>query len=192
MQVINSTPIYNKFKYVSAECGSGKTTALCNMINNVLNTKGSTEKFIIVQNTQKLAKQTAKNFSNCKLLISDLVSTKTNVINSVLDFLKSPTERVLIISDKTFFKIPVDLLEGWEIWLDDVTNFHSFKRVNDGNNIIKSLIYCDLMKEHEILDDGEQKYLTAQKKTVSGDLLNKIYQELSVISENDIFIGFVE
>lgn len=188
VQMINPTPIYNKFKYVSAECGSGKTTALCHMINNVLNTKGSTEKFIIVQNTQKLAKQTAKNFSNCKLLISDLVSTKTNVINSVLDFLKSPTERVLIISDKTFFKIPIDLLEGWEIWLDDVTNFHSFKRVNDGNNIIKSLIYCDLMKEHEILDDGEQKYLTAQKKTVSGDLLNKIHQELSVISENDIFI----
>ncbi|EOI2259997.1 DEAD/DEAH box helicase family protein [Enterobacter cloacae] len=184
--MINSTPIYNKFKYVSAECGSGKTTALCRMINECI--KDSTRRFIIVQNTQKLAKQTAKNFSNCKLLISDLVSTNTNVINSVLDFLKSPTERVLIISDKTFFKIPVELLEGWEIWLDDVTNFHSFKRVNDGNSIIKNLIYCDLMKEHEILDDGKQKYLTAQKKTVSGDLLNKIYQELSVISENDIFI----
>lgn len=44
VQMINPTPIYNKFKYVSAECGSGKTTALCNMINNTLNTKGSTEK----------------------------------------------------------------------------------------------------------------------------------------------------
>lgn len=43
VQMINPTPIYNKFKYVSAECGSGKTTALCNMINNTLNTKGSTE-----------------------------------------------------------------------------------------------------------------------------------------------------
>lgn len=32
--MINSTPIYNKFKYVSAECGSGKTTAICNIINN--------------------------------------------------------------------------------------------------------------------------------------------------------------
>ena len=37
VQMINPTPIYNKFKYVSAECGSGKTTALCNMINNTLN-----------------------------------------------------------------------------------------------------------------------------------------------------------
>lgn len=44
------------------------------------------------------------------------------------------------------------------------------------------------MKNHEILDDGVNKYLTAQKKAVSGDLLNKMYQELSVISENDIFI----
>lgn len=74
--MINSTPIYNKFKYVSAECGSGKTTSLCNMINNVLNTKGSTDNFIIVQNTQKLAQQTVKNFKNYKLIISDLINTK--------------------------------------------------------------------------------------------------------------------
>lgn len=186
--MINPTPIYNKFKYISAECGSGKTTAICNMINNNIESDSSTDNFIIVQNTQKLAQQTAKNFGRCKLIISDLISTKRNVINSVLDFLKSPTERVLIISDKTFFKVPAELLQGWKIWLDDVTNFHSFKNVNDGNEIIKKLIHNEFMKDHEILDDGVNKYLTAQKKTVSGDLLKKIYQELSVISENDIFI----
>lgn len=188
VQMINSTSIYNKFKYVSAECGSGKTYQLCKNINKVLNTKGSTEKFIIVQNTQKLATDTAKNFNNCKLLISDLMPRSKNVINEVLDFLKTPVERVLIISDKTFFRIPTDMLDGWQIWLDDVTNFHSFKNVNDGNQRIKDIIYHDIMQEHEIVDEENKEYLTAKKKAVKGSLMNKITQDLSVVSENDIFI----
>lgn len=188
VQMINPTPIYNKFKYVSAECGSGKTTALCSMINNVLNTKGSTEKFIIVQNTQKLATDTAQKILSCKLLISDLMPKSKNVINTVLDFLKAPVVRVLIISDKTFFRIPVEMLDGWQIWLDDVTNFHSFKNVNDGNQRIKDIIYHDLMQEHEVVDEDKKQYLTAKKKAVKGGLINKIAQEFSVISENDIFI----
>ncbi|HED3772526.1 TPA: type III restriction endonuclease subunit R, partial [Citrobacter freundii] len=56
--MINPTPIYNKFKYVSAPCGSGKTYQLCENINN------STEKYILVQNTQELIKQTAKQINN--------------------------------------------------------------------------------------------------------------------------------
>ncbi|MEG6259086.1 type III restriction endonuclease subunit R [Enterobacter bugandensis] len=188
VQMINSTPIYNKFKYVSAECGSGKTYQLCENINKVLKTKGITEKFIIVQNTQKLATKTAKKLNNCKLLISDLMPRSKNVINTVLEFLKSPTERVLIISDKTFFRVPIELLQGWQIWLDDVTNFHSFKNVNDDNQRIKDMIYHELMQEHEIVDEEKERYLTAKKKAVKGDLMNKIAQELSVIAENDIFI----
>ncbi|GME30358.1 hypothetical protein ACJ1_04050 [Pantoea sp. QMID1] len=188
IQMINPKSIFTKLKYVSTECGSGKTTSLCNMINRALNIKGSTENFIIVQNTQKLATDTAKNFNNCKLLISDLMPRNKNVINEVLDFLKTPVERVLIISDKTFFRIPIDMLNGWQIWLDDVTNFHSFKNVNDDNHRIKEIIYHDFMQEHEFVDEEEKQYLTAKKKAVKGGLINKIAQELSVINENDIFI----
>ena len=188
IQMINPTSIFTKFKYVSAECGSGKTYKLCENINKVLNTKGSTEKFIIVQNTQKLATDTSKNFDSCKLLISDLTPKGRNVINTVLEFLNAPVERVLIISDKTSFKIPVELLEGWQIWLDDVTNFHSFKNINDDNQRIKDIIYHDLMQDHEIVDEEKGQYLTAKKKAVKGDLMNKIAQELSVIAENDIFL----
>jgi len=158
------------------------------MINEVLTIKGNTDKFIIVQNTQKLAKQTAKNFDNYKLIISEVKNSKKNVLNSTLDFLNKPTTRVLIISDKTFFKIPVALLQGWQIWLDDVTNFHSYKCINDGNLCVKDLIYYALMQDHEIVDEGTEKYLTAKKKDVKGDILYKVAQELSVISENDIFI----
>lgn len=184
----NSTLYYNRFKYISAPCGSGKTTKLCEIINEALTIEGNTDQFIIVQNTQKLAKQTAKNFDDYKLIISEVKNSKKNVLTSVLDFLNKPTSRVLIISDKTFFKIPVDLLQGWQIWLDDVTNFHSYKCINDGNQCIKDLIYYSLMQDHEIVDEGTEKYLTAKKKDVKGDILFKLAQELSVISENDIFI----
>ncbi|MEF7353201.1 DEAD/DEAH box helicase family protein [Escherichia coli] len=54
VQMINPTPIYNKFKYVSAECGSGKTTALCNMINNTL--KEGANKQVISSQADSLIK----------------------------------------------------------------------------------------------------------------------------------------
>lgn len=87
---------------------------------------------------------------------------------------------------RLFFKIPVELLQGWQIWIDDVTNFHSYKCINDGNQCIKGLIYQAFMKNHEIIDEGKEKYLTAKKKYVKGDFLHKIAQELTVISENDV------
>ncbi|HAU5429411.1 DEAD/DEAH box helicase family protein [Cronobacter malonaticus] len=184
----NSTSIHTKLRYVSSPCGSGKTTALCNMINKELHIQGSAEKFIIVQNTQKLANQTAKDIDNCEVIISTSKNRKKNVINSVLGFLKHPTKRALIITDKTFFRIPVELLQGWQIWLDDVTNFHSYKCINDSSSWVKGIIYNELMQEHEIVDGGTGKYLTAKKKNVKGDILYKISKELSVIGENDIFI----
>ncbi|MCT4706841.1 DEAD/DEAH box helicase family protein [Enterobacteriaceae bacterium H16N7] len=82
----NSTPAYNRFKYISAPCGSGKTTKLCEMINKALKIKGSTDQFIIVQNTQKLAKQTAKNLSDYELIITEVKNSRKNVLASVLDF----------------------------------------------------------------------------------------------------------
>lgn len=42
--------------------------------------------------------------------------------------------------------------------------------------------------DHEIVDEGKEKYLTAKKKDIKGDILYKVAQELSVIIENDIFI----
>ncbi|MCS3607944.1 type III restriction endonuclease subunit R [Erwinia rhapontici] len=161
---------------------------MCKKINEIIKIEGNTERFIIVQNTQKLAKKTAENFESCKLIISDLTQSRRNVINTVLDFLKKPNEIVLIISDKTFFKIPIELLKNWQIWLDDVTNFHSYKNINDGNQRIKDIIFHDLMQDHEIVDENTERYLTAKKKIVKGDLLSKIAHELSVLSENDIFI----
>lgn len=42
----NSTSIHTKLRYVSSPCGSGKTTALCNMINKELHIQGSAENLL--------------------------------------------------------------------------------------------------------------------------------------------------
>ncbi|WP_407221171.1 type III restriction endonuclease subunit R [Enterobacter sp. CPE_E1214] len=180
--MINPTPIYNKFKYVSAECGSGKTTAICNIINN------STKKYILVQNTQELIKQTAKQINNCEYIITDAVPKDESVISSVIDFLSSGSNKTLIITDKTFFKIPRELLSGWNIYIDDVTNFHSFQNINEGSAEIKNIIRNVLIHKVQSLDDRNM-YITAERNPeVHGDIVKNILNQLSVMNENDLFI----
>ncbi len=119
--MINSTSIYNKFKYVSAECGSGKTTAICNIINN------STERYILVQNTQELIKQTAKQLNNCKYIITDTVQKDESVINSVIQFLSSGSNRTLLITDKTFSRYQLDYYPAGMSILTTLLIFTLFK-----------------------------------------------------------------
>ncbi|KAB0981012.1 type III restriction endonuclease subunit R, partial [Cronobacter sakazakii] len=145
--MINPTPIYNKFKYVSAECGSGKTRAICKIINE----SESTEKYILVQNTQELIKQTAKQINNCEYIITDTVPKDESVISSVIEFLSSGSNKTLIITDKTFFKIPRELLSNWNVYIDDVTNFHSFQNINEGSPEIKNVIRNVLIHKVQIL-----------------------------------------
>ncbi|HEE5227485.1 TPA: type III restriction endonuclease subunit R [Klebsiella pneumoniae] len=180
--MINSTSIYNKFKYVSAECGSGKTTAICNIINN------STERYILVQNTQELIKQTAKQLNNCKYIITDTVQKDESVINSVIQFLSSGSNRTLLITDKTFFKIPVGLLSGWNVYIDDVTNFHSFQNINECNADIKKVILNDLIYKVQSLDERNMYIAAERYPEVQGGVVKSILNKLSVLNENDLFI----
>ncbi|EFH3879121.1 type III restriction endonuclease subunit R [Escherichia coli] len=177
--MINPTPIY---KYVSAGCGSGKTTAICNIIND------STEKYILVQNTQELIKQTEKQLKACKSIITDTVPKDESVISSVIDFLLSGSNKTLIITDKTFFKIPPELLSNWNIYIDDVTNFHSFQNINEGSADIKNVIRNVIIHKVQSLDDRNM-YIAAEKKPeVQGDIVKNILNQLSVLNEYDLFI----
>ena len=180
--MINPTPIYNKFKYVSAECGSGKTTAICNLINN------STEKHILVQNTQELIKQTAKQINDCKYIITDSVPRDESVISTVINFLNGSSSSTLLITDKTFFKIPIELLSGWNVYIDDVTNFHSFQNINEGDVNIKNAIRNSLIHNVQSLDE-QNMYIAAEKKPeIQGEVLKNILNQLPAINENDMFI----
>lgn len=177
--MINPTPIY---KYVSAGCGSGKTTAICNIIND------STEKYILVQNTQELIKQTEKQLKACKSIITDTVPKDESVISSVIDFLLSGSNKTLIITDKTFFKIPPELLSNWNIYIDDVTNFHSFQNINEGSADIKNVIRNVIIHKVQSLDDRNM-YIAAEKKPeVQGDIVKNILNQLSILNEYDLFI----
>ncbi|WFN55405.1 type III restriction endonuclease subunit R [Dickeya lacustris] len=182
VQMINPTPIYNKFKYVSAECGSGKTTAICNIINN------STEKYILVQNTQELIKQTAKKINNCEYIITDTVPKDESVISSVIEYLSSGSNKTLIITDKTFFKIPRELLSGWNVYIDDVTNFHSFQNINEGSPEIKNVIRNVLIHKVQSLDDRNMYIAAERNPEVQGDVVKNILNQLSVLNDNDLFI----
>lgn len=180
--MINPTPIYNKFKYVSAECGSGKTTAICNIINN------STARYILVQNTQELIKQTAKKLNDCECIITDTVSKDESVISSVIEFLSSGSNKTLIITDKTFFKIPRELLSNWNVYIDDVTNFHSFQNINEGNTEIKNVIRNVLIHKVQPLDDRNMYIAAERNPEVQGDVVRNILNQLSVLNDNDLFI----
>lgn len=180
--MINPTPIYNKLKYVSAECGSGKTTSICNIIND------STERYILVQNTQELIKKTAKQLNNCKYIITDTVSKDESVISSVIEFLSSGSNKTLLITDKTFFKISVELLSGWNVYIDDVTNFHSFQNINEGNTNIKDAILNSLIHNVQSLDDRNMYIKSERKPEIQGEVLKNILNQLPAINENDIFI----
>lgn len=182
VQMINPTPIYNKFKYVSAECGSGKTTAICNIINN------STEKYIVVQNTQELIKQTEKQITNCKSIITDTVLKDESVISSVIEFLSSGSNKTLLITDKTFFKIPHELLSNWNVYIDDVTNFHSFQNINEGSPEIKNVIRNVLIHKVQLLDDRNMYIAAERNPEVKGDIGKNILNQLSVLHDNDLFI----
>lgn len=180
--MINPTPIYNKFKYVSAECGSGKTTAICNIVNN------STEKYIIVQNTQELIKQTANKINTCEYIITDTVPKDESVISSVIEFLSSGSNKTLIITDKTFFKIPRELLSNWNVYIDDVTNFHSFQNINEGSSEIKNVIRNVLINKVQPLDDRNMYIAAERNPQVQGDVVRNILNQLSVLNDNDLFI----
>ena len=182
VQMINSTPIYNKFKYVSAECGSGKTTAICKIINN------STEKYLLVQNTQELIKQTAKQINNCEYIITDTVSKDESVISSVIEFLSSGSNKTLLITDKTFFKIPRELLSNLNVYIDDVTNFHSFQNINEGSPEIKNVIRNVLIHKVQLLDDRNMYIAAESNPEVKGDIGKNILNQLSVLNDNDLFI----
>lgn len=182
VKMINPTPIYTQLKYISAPCGSGKTTAICNIINN------STEKHILVQNTQELIKQTAAKITNSKVIITDSVSKDESVINVVIDYLNASNTSTLVITDKTFFKIPVELLSGWNIYIDDVTNFHSFQNINEGDAYIKNAIRNSLIRKVQSLDENNMYIVAERNPEVQGDVLRNILNQLSVLNENDIFI----
>ncbi|RCU06764.1 type III restriction endonuclease subunit R, partial [Acinetobacter baumannii] len=88
-----------------------------------------------------------------------------------IQFLSSGSNRTLLITDKTFFKIPVGLLSGWNVYIDDVTNFHSFQNINECNADIKKVILNDLIYKVQSLDERNMYIAAERNPEVQGDVV---------------------
>jgi len=144
--------------------------------------KQSTERFIIVQSTKQLIEQTALNLSDISCTITSDYSN--NVSNEVVEFLKKPKQRILILSEKAFLTIlDITLLENWHIILDDVVEFHTYRQINTEKKY---------MVEHELFTDFEDissHYVTAKPITdFDDDLVRAGASEFSFLKQNDHFI----
>lgn len=168
---------YNKFKYSSNDCGSGKTYRLIEIVNR------SDGRFLIIQNTKRLIEATEAQIPDSHFIL-DKVNSDT-VIRDVHTFLTNPTHRVLIITDKAFMAIKdLSLLKSWKIYADDVVNFHSFSAINSDR---KDQIENGIFEDHEVLTGDT--YRIANLKTEFTDDIDRAASVLLKSSINhDHFI----
>lgn len=169
--------IYRKLKYISADCGAGKTHALINMI------KRSDDFYIVVQGTLQLVEQSHKDLGTISKMITSRSCTES-VEKDITTFLLNPTHRVLVITDKAFMRITdLSLLRQWRIYLDDVVNFHTFNVINTEK---KFEVEKQLFKDIDILSE---QYVTAKAVAeFDDDLVRAMAARFSFIQEYDHFV----
>ncbi|CNE94994.1 DEAD/DEAH box helicase family protein [Yersinia enterocolitica] len=171
------------FKFISSDCGSGKTYQLIKLILN------STGKYIIVQGTKMLCEQTFSELGNSAKIITS--NQSNNVYEDVVEFLLNPTHRVLVMTDTTFLQIKdISLLKQWQIYLDDIVAFHHFATPNTTQ---KALIENELFYSFEVVGDN---HVTAKPVTQFDDVvLENASKAFSFVKQYDHFLfnaGFFE
>ncbi|MEI9855133.1 hypothetical protein [Enterobacter mori] len=166
----------NKMKFISGDCGSGKTHSL---VQQILRTP---DNYIVVQGTLHLTQQTAKDLGEVAKLITSV--TSKNVHEDMIEFLLNPTHRVLIITDIAFLKIrDITLLQKWKIYLDDVVSFHHFATPNTNQ---KSLIENELFHSFEAVGDN---HVTAKPVTDFDDVvLENAAKAFAFVQQYDHFL----
>lgn len=169
--------IYKKLKYISADCGAGKTHAL---IQQILRTD---DRYIVVQGTLQLVEQTHNELGTVSKMITSRNCTES-VEKDIHKFLLNPTSRVLVITDKAFINIKdLTLLRQWKVFLDDVVNFHTFNVINTEK---KFEVEHQLFQEFDELSD---QYLTAKSVTeFNDDLVQAMSTKFGFIQDYDHFL----
>jgi len=166
-----------KMKFISSDCGSGKTHALIKQV------KQTDDRYIIVQGTLQLLNQTAEELGTiCKVISSK--NYIESVEKDIHAFLLNPTHRILVITDKAFMRVTdLSLLRQWKIYLDDVVNFHTYNVINTEK---KYEVEQQLFKDFEDLSD---KYVTAKAITdFDDDLVLSMAKCFGFIQDYDHFV----
>ncbi|QGU14733.1 hypothetical protein GNG27_08705 [Leclercia sp. 119287] len=161
--------------YIQGDCGSSKTYMTIEMI------KRTDIPYLLVHSELQLMKQSAAALGDICTVISS--ETHSNVEYAVNQFLKEPTHRVLIISERAFLRISdLSLLKNRKIMLDDVVSFHCYKVINTEK---KHEVHKQLFTSFTDLD---KQYCTAVPITrFYDDLLSDIHQRFEFIDLYDEF-----
>lgn len=138
-----SNNIYHQkfLKFISTKCGSGKGLHMQKEINEGIST-GHQIHHIIVQSTKILLEQfyTYLQHYNPEMIVSE-DDFSSNLLASINTALACTEPKVLMITDKMFYRIDPNRLIGWKVWIDDCTkSFDLFIRGisdSDRDGIIK-------------------------------------------------------
>lgn len=162
-------------KYISGDCGSAKTYVMIEMI------KRTNIPYLVVHSELQLMKQSVAALGDICTVISS--ETHSNVEEAVNIFLKQPSHRVLIISERAFLRISdLSLVKNRKIMLDDVVSLHCFKVINTEK---KHEVHKQLFTRFTDLD---KQYCTAVPITrFNDDLLSDIHKRFEFIELYDEF-----
>ncbi|BBR57795.1 MULTISPECIES: hypothetical protein [Klebsiella] len=162
-------------KYISGDCGSAKTYVMIEMI------KRTNIPYLVVHSELQLMKQSVAALGDICTVISS--ETHSNVEEAVNIFLKQPSHRVLIISERAFLRISdLSLVKNRKIMLDDVVSLHCFKVINTEK---KHEVHKQLFTRFTDLD---KEYCTAVPITrFNDDLLSDIHKRFEFIELYDEF-----
>jgi len=165
------------FTFSNDECGSGKTRAIINYFNSHPSIKG-----ILVQNTMKLMEQSEHALFNAKVINTE---TSSAVYEDITKYLINPTNQVLIVSDKMFWKVGKSISSGvYEIFLDDIPSHVDFTGIEENNKSMKSSVQNDIfMNIHQIPNTN---FSTASiNDTKGGELFNALTKKFDIMKNND-------
>ncbi|WP_370553610.1 hypothetical protein [Edwardsiella tarda] len=167
-------------KYITAECGAGKTQNIIKSINNSTDTK-----YLLVQNTKKLIAETATQFTcPCKVITSEQYD---NAFDKCVEYMTSSViDRVTIITDKIFYKLPIELLKTFKIYVDDCVDFHQFDSIQILNDEHKLSVVREMF---ELDKDFNDKYSVLKINNERDDLESLIKSKLERFANMDRIYG---
>lgn len=185
----NAITTHEFLKFISGDCGSGKTTAVLKIISDELE-KEADKLFMVVQATKILIDQTAQTMQTVYGITGTAIYSNglpdDNVMNRVTDFIMNPTSKVLFITDKTFWNLSPSLLKKFVIFVDDVISASDFAMVNDISQYSKNSVKNDIFNELAVFD-GNNEYVTSTAKDTKGDIVDAVRKKFSITEQNDFF-----
>jgi len=160
--------------YIQGDCGSSKTHKILEMM------KRSDYQYLLVVSEIQLMKQSANALGDiCTVISSE--EKDSSVEKKLITFLKKPTHRVLIISERAFLSVSdLSLFNDRKIILDDVVSFHCYKVLNTEK---KHEVHKQLFTNFTDLD---KQYCTAKRVTsFTDDLLAELGQSFRFLDLYD-------